>query len=591
MKCVIITLCFILILNEVISSKWIDGCYRLSASGNLIKSSCKTNENSTCLNRIFKEAYPNVTTIKYECWEKVSSFEFNVDFLGFFINLEKLDLSSLGIEEIYFSKDMKINITTFNASHNSLGVIPKEAFLHMPKLTEIDLSFNTIKFIEKDHFSHASELNKLNLMHNEINVFEIGAFSNLYNLEILDLRNNLIVNTTSKDNNLLKNNTKLRLVNLSGNSLKRFNFSVLSSFDKVSLPSDIEILDMSCNITRMPDLPCHSLNAIENVAGLTQLQNFNGSGNNFENMTILLRKLNHNLKFLDLSGNNITELNDSVLEKFNVLQHLNLSHTSISKITSKAFFNQPVLQSLDLSYNNLLELSFMVASKSIFTLNLEGNKLITVDSITLSMFPHLEWLAINKNQLYCTDLELFFRQWNDIAKLHLVNNFTSQELNVNGVDCHLEAHPKLLNITTPESSGSNAVTISSMILYAIAGVVIILIVVLIAVIVVCAARRRGYLKQVDTLKRAHMNTSILHHVSTTERFNGINNLPFNNENDYEEINIVPQDAAYGYGYNMPADTISTQQTPQSSMSSHLYTLPYGYQLYSTVNKRKQKTAQ
>lgn len=559
-------------MSKVHPLAWFNGCFDFDENSVIVKSPCVP-----CSNNTYKESFPNVKFMKYECRENVSIFVFESDIFENFVSLEKLDVSSIGIEKMQFKEESiefmrlkEINITNFSAANNSLNKIPKEILSYMPDLMEVNFTSNVIKFINKDDFNSNRELRKLNLMKNQIYNIETGAFSMLYNLEILDLSNNEL--NTLKDNDLLKNNINLRLFNVGGNPLKRFSFRILPSsaeFDEVYLPLGIQILDMSCATPEK----CHSPTIIGNAQNLENLQNINASGNSFEDMMKLLEKLNINLKLLDLSRNHIGKLNDSVLERLSELQHLNLSHSNIFNITAKAFINQPYLLSLDLHYNNLTEMNFMIVSKTLSFLNLEGNKLTRLDIITPLMFPKLDWLAINKNRFNCIDLRNFFRQWIKMEKLQLVNNCTTKDVNIDGVDCDPDKKVE-------RSSGEFQIT--STMYYVIITIVIISILIIIAVAIVSVACRRQNSKSIEKAEHTNVDTPISYQVTTTERFNRVNRfnqIPYSKESDYEEINV--DQSNIGHDYSVPTDVISTEQRPQSS---HLYTLPYGYQLYSTVKK-------
>lgn len=604
-----------IILSEVNPLTWLNGCFEFKEDqldGYSVVMQYETNEAVPCSNNetyetSYKKLLPKVKSIKYEHSSSVDSFEFNADFLARCENLEKLDVSSLGFGGMRnASVTMKtINTKYFNASQNLLKKVPRDIFLHMPSLKKIDLSFNQISTLNNDDFKYTGKLEALFLMNNKMYLIYAFAFSKLSSLEILDLSNNRL-NVERELIDRFKNNTQLRLLNLRGNALKIFSFSLLSSETKsveVYLPLEIETLDMSC----LNNEKCPSSIELKNVEVLENLKIFNASQNNFTDISKLLSNLTGkpaDLVTLDLSWNHIEVLNEHVLEKFQELRHLNLSHSNIHSINKLAFNNQIYLLELDLSYNNLKVINCETIPKTIISLNLESNALNIINTLTPQKFRKLDMLAINKNPFDCNILKDFFQQWkvysieSKTKIFRLVNNSTTKDVNIDGVDCdpevdasELKSHAGKEVVIQTNDDHNWSFNISGFTLYILISGIIICILITTLVTIICVIRQRQFARPMEMERRPTESTIMPYHITTVERFdrvNRFNTMPFSNQsepnqpNEYEEIKELNS----GGGYSVPADVISISETPQSS---DIYSLPYGYQLYSTVKKPKTET--
>lgn len=582
-------------------------CFEACANSKLIKSRCVTNREEFVRECEKNEPNLNITTLKYECEETVDIIEFQIDTLRQrFINLKEIDVSSLGIEKLQCKGDEnelrtpeKVDIVNFNASNNHLTKISGQFLWHLPKIRVIDLSSNNISTVAKDDFNENPALEKLNLANNQINRLDSRSFSMLYQLEILDLSHNTI--EMLEEENLLKNNVKMNVLNLAGNPMEHFRFSMLPSEARilVFLPKETKTLDLTCRPllvhqidatsinSTVVDLPCHLTHALANPEQLNSLEMLNASGNDWEGTRKIVENLHATLKVLDLSKSNIKRLNMSILARFHHLQHLNLSHANIFDITIESFDSQfQHLCSLDLSYNDLRVVNFEIPSANIDTLNLEGNKLIKIsEKICPSTFRNLNRLAINKNRFNCIDLKEFLAPWLAMDSFSLINNSTD-DVNVHGVDCDPTARRTPKSESNNRTNGSLMPTVTFYIIIAVS----ICFIIIIAVIIVCCRNNLRTPKPVNTVERPASYTSLTSQRITNRRSNGMSNFNEttpcnNNENDYAELSLNRPYESYAgcSGYSVPSDSLSMHQRPQSS---HMYSLPYGYQLYSTVNKHK-----
>ncbi|XP_031636144.1 leucine-rich repeats and immunoglobulin-like domains protein 2, partial [Contarinia nasturtii] len=338
-----------------------------------------------------------------------------------------LDLSSNQLNSLNFVGKFE-NLEKFDASHNRFSNIPAKLFDSLPNVTELNWSFNKIA------------------------TFDNETFAKLTHLCLLDLRNNEI---QSIDKNFFENNPKLKELRLENNRIVRFDCNIfpilqnsLSDVQKsTNFESDwetLEELDLSCmgNLHLELDhefgvLLRGSYNFVFRFAKETfrHLKYFNISGLHLENTSKLLALLGPSLQKLDISANFVGALNAHTFETFENLQVLNVSQTNLSNFGFETFYHQRKLSQLDLSYNQLKKVNFTLLFrnfKELKTLNLEGNDLVELNTVTHLIFPNLTSLAISRNRFSCDYLAILLLQWHN---LHLVNN-PSNQTHIDGVDCY-----------------------------------------------------------------------------------------------------------------------------------------------------------
>lgn len=171
---------------------------------------------------------------------------------------------------------------------------------------------------------------------------------------------------------------------------------------------------------------------------MRNLTNFNISGNHLPNALKVIETLGSLITTSDVSSNSIGMINAHTFEKFDNLKYLNLSRTNISNFGFQTFFHQRKLETLDISYNQLKVVDFTLLLRNFInlkTLNLEGNDLTEVKTLTNVYFPNLMNLGISRNRFSCDYLVKFLLQW---PHLHIIYN-PSDQMHIDGVDCiHLE---------------------------------------------------------------------------------------------------------------------------------------------------------
>lgn len=339
-------------------------------------------------------------------------------------------------------------------TNNHITTIQDNSFRNFNKLTNLHLSDNQLTRLTEFAFHGAAKLTALHLKNNRIKEIDTNTFSTLQCLQRLDLTFNQI---ESIDENLFVNNDRLILLYLEHNPLKSFSSSAFFSSEWLPLvpyfPSDeIQILDLSCKQS------CEIREEIIH-SEYPKIIHFNASGVEPANITEILTKLNTNLESLDLSNSSIRTLNNSFpLKKFEKLQTIILTNAGISKIKADAFSCQESLLLLDLSDNKLKDIAPLSESgpfNALEELNLNGNRLQTIDTIIPAKFPKLKALAISGNNFTCEYLDTYFNQWKgyyagNATQLMLMEDgkyFTSE---IQNTDCH-----RAKQLTSDRNSNTN----------------------------------------------------------------------------------------------------------------------------------------
>lgn len=390
-----------------------------------------------CRNASCMENRSNVKLLKTGVFNLSSLSE---TFYKSFKNLQVLDISYYGAKQLTSAALNLPYLEILNASHNNLINISEWIFLNLPNLKEIDFSYNQIAALYSTNFRRSLNLTVINVAHNKIATLESGTFRSLTQLRSLNLCDNLI---TIIDKNLFSEH-KLDVLQLDNNPIVYIDCKFLS-MRNISL-ENVEKIDISClgdsveidlsgkdeAVFGIPRSNSELRCPIEKLKNLTFL---NISGNRMKNISNMLELLGPSIKSLDVSLNFIGKLNSKTFKKFNNLQYLNLSHTNLSNFGFKTFYHQNKLKILDLSFNQLKKVNFTLFIrnfKNLTTLNLEGNDLVEINTVTRANFPALSVLGISKNHFTCDYLATFVRQW---ESLHLFHN-PSDETHIDGVDCH-----------------------------------------------------------------------------------------------------------------------------------------------------------
>lgn len=454
-------------LNMSFGDHWYSGCDFVNSKTDSIQLYCSTRDfyhpikhwDEGCHSDVLfynnRENRSKVLSLKTEQCDLSTSyyyFEFGRAWLSFeFPNLHSLDISFSGVKELKpevtdewqtYSYYKFPQLIKFNASNNEITKLPSDFFRHTSNISDIDFSSNKFIALHRSDFVGASQLLSMNFSNNLIRMLYDRPFGDLVELKILDLSHNRI---EIINDNEFAGNSKLENIRLNDNPIQFFACSVFLHTSVLPTTVGVENFDISCLGDSMffvvkhgDELVLHPFgNGTElfyTKNGLKNVRNFNASGNHLRNVVEIFPLLNESIESMDLASNFIGELTAHTFGKFTNLQHLNLSHTNLSNFGFGTFYSQRKLKVLDISYNRLRAIDFRLFLRnfrSLTTLNLEGNELIEIDTVTPINFPVLERLGISKNLFTCNYLVQFLLEWENLNLMYNPSNGT----HIDGVDC------------------------------------------------------------------------------------------------------------------------------------------------------------
>lgn len=376
-----------------------------------------------------------------------------VDYLDVFTDLRVLNISSVNLETIH-ADDLKHSkyLEQIIVAQNRLTTIPASLFSYTTELTSLDFSYNQIRELDPFLFDVAHKLTTINFSYNSIEMLNKRIFSKLIDLEAIDFSDNKI---QTIENPLLIYNKKLKSFNLRNNQIFHFECEFMLTLTdapmlQISLNTLIDLKTKCANERthmefNVESSPIESSTTLKIADGefewifskmdYMKLRNLNFSNSHIKNISALLEEASAELTTLDLTNTFVGVLNEKTFQKFTNLNFLYLSRTNLSNFKFETFYHQRNLHVLDISYNNLNSIDFYLFLRNfqyLESLNLEGNNLTDIDSITGAHFPKLSTLAISKNRFSCAYLVKFLLQWHD---LKLVDNPSSNQMHIGGVDC------------------------------------------------------------------------------------------------------------------------------------------------------------
>lgn len=387
---------------------------------------------------------------------KSKTFQF-LQIFQYYGNLSHLGLSNMNLTDVGFNFT-KSKLKVLDLSRNLLTTLNFTGTFE--DLIILDVSHNDLDDIQPSVLNSIPTVIEINLSYNKISSMATYAFADLKDLEILDLSNNLI---QSIEGDSFGSNKKLKKLRLENNLITRIDCKIFdflqNSFERIEKHQNQEgehenVVEIWKNVNEV-DLSCidHTLEFdVDDVNGvifrrdeqfhfrcsretLQNLKYLNISGLHLQSIPKLLPFLGSSLEILDVTSNCIGQLDVHTFEKLTNLQVLQLSRTNLSNFGFETFYHHRKLHTLDLSYNQLKKLNFTLLFrnfKNLNTLNLEGNYLTEIDTVTKSIFPKLTSLAISKNLFSCDYLAGFLFEWHN---LHLISN-PSNQTNIDGVDCY-----------------------------------------------------------------------------------------------------------------------------------------------------------
>lgn len=274
-----------------------------------------------------------------------------------FANLPITDLQVIDIGPLYpivlgvefFKKIGLSNVKSIKITNSTVTYISPSAFEGLYELYSVNLTNIGIDLIHPDTFANNTKLKILTLSGNNLIVMQNMSYPysdymfRSSSIEELDISNcnmqEFLPTAFSQMNNII-------YINLAGN---KFTTLPQGLFDKTDT---IEELDLSYN--KIETLPKNIFN--KTSLGILHLK-YNEIVSNLEFVTKDVQKL-------DLSYNKITEVNNKMFKTMENLSNLSLKGNKIKRITNAAFIGNKGLRNIDLSFNDLDQLNSVIFLKN-----------------------------------------------------------------------------------------------------------------------------------------------------------------------------------------------------------------------------------
>ncbi|PSN56436.1 hypothetical protein C0J52_08357 [Blattella germanica] len=325
----------------------------------------------------------------------------------------KLDMSSNKLQSVDNEKLMGYSsLKILNLANNTIERIDPLAFNGLTQLSDLDISKNRISDIDRRTFVYTPQLKTLLLSENRIIDLEKHVFSSVRVLVYLDLSTNYLKVITDET---FSHNPELEFISLKNNHIQQISDNAFRAQHKLSQ------LDLSNN--RISIANC------EIFKNLQALQWLSLAHNKLTTVPINMCHYNQKLMHLYLSNNNIKYINSGAFSDCTNLVYLSLAHNNIAKLYPHSLHGVFRLEVLDLSSNDIVSLSpevftdyrqqvttlnaSILCSKysslnySLTHLNLENNKINSLDYCALQPLKHVEVLQLSRNHLSSLDSGLF----------------------------------------------------------------------------------------------------------------------------------------------------------------------------------------
>ena len=320
-----------------------------------------------------------------------------------FKNVRVLNISNAGLKSLPERLfDENEHLEQLFLQNNKFVRLPASLFRLTSELRELNLSNNVLSDVDVSLFTNTKQLRSIDLSGNWIGEFNASVFSNLHELRFLDISSNMIY---SIDKELLINNKNLEIFQLNNNRVFTLDCNLLKNWSEDSINISINTmkdLDASCindtNLTiTISSIDSMSIHKSDNDIVWTfsrenfeRLRHLNVSGSKIENISIIIEEASKYLETLDLSYQFVGKLKVDTFQRFINLKRLYLRQTNLTNFGFATFYHQRKLEILDISNNNLKQVDFNLFLRNfnnLIHLNLEGNDLVEIDSITRTHFP------------------------------------------------------------------------------------------------------------------------------------------------------------------------------------------------------------
>ena len=291
-------------------------------------------------------------------------------------------------------RSSNLNVVNFSRNEN-LSVINFTKFTEQNSVTYFDMSYNCVELIYLKSFQNFVNLQFLNLSYNCLNV-DFCVFKDLRSLKVLNLSHNEIrmFNFVAIGNYL----RQLRILNLSFNYFKLFFHNLKTHFASLSH------VFLSYNDIISLDLVFMKFATNSNLVVLDfQFNRITRIMYNF------FWEMRH-LKYLYLNENMIRDLNSCHFERLECLQYLDLSHNFIQFLDYDLFENLYSLITLKLSFNviDFIPVGLFRKMCHLHLLDLRSNKITEIPSEIFKSCHSLKYLYLSSNSLTFLNDNIFF---------------------------------------------------------------------------------------------------------------------------------------------------------------------------------------
>ena len=363
---------------------------------------------SCSLRHITPYAFQNLTRLKTLSLtdNPLTAAVLQQTFIGLPItSLEKLVLDTLHLKDINNNTFVHLvgsNVTELVLDNNGIEKIPSALFSSFSELRTLSLKRNTIVAVDDNCFLSLTKLNKLWLSNNNLvyctNPLHTGLTSALTDL---DISGNLIRRI---DPECIDGLDQLRQVYLENNKLGSSGL-----LKNAFTGRDIITIEFSRN--RFTVLANDTLNNMTSLQALSLHDNEINKVETgcFQGLTSLFKL---NLANNDNLGNHIDDL-QIALSNVPELGNLELSSCGITRLPIALLHTLTKLDNLGLTNNAIIswEPEFFLGQKSLTSLHLRRNKIVTINSTSVQYLLALREIYLDANPFSCSCNMREFRDW------------------------------------------------------------------------------------------------------------------------------------------------------------------------------------